>query len=97
MEEESKPAPSRESQGAAPGRTPTPISYQDLSRESRREFCTTVHRFAQSCEQNFIDVANGKHYLARQIDSGSFETFQIGLQGTASLTAGCAARSNGEA
>ncbi len=54
---------------------------------SRREFCTSVHRFAQSCEQNFIDGANGKHYLARQIEPGSFRTLRINLEGAASLTA----------
>ena len=50
MEEESKPAPSRESQGAAPGRAPAPISFQDLSREKPAgilhncpQICTTVH------------------------------------------------------
>ena len=88
MEEKSKPTPSSESQGAAPGRTPTQQFRIRICRaRSRREFCTSVHRFAQSCEQNFIDVANGKHYLARQIEPGSFRTLRINLEGAASLTA----------
>src|SRR6266478_1229544 len=62
-----------------------------VAREVGGNFCTSVHRFAQSCEQNFIDVANGKHYLARQIEPGSFRTLRINLEGAASLTAGCAA------
>src|SRR6266550_4618309 len=70
------------------GRTPThQFGIRICRARSRREFCTTVHRFAQSCEQNFIDVANGKHYLARQIEPGSFRTLRINLEGAASLTA----------
>jgi hypothetical protein len=51
LQEKSKPAPSRESEGAAHGRTPTPISYQDLSREKsagilhkRPQICTKLRR-----------------------------------------------------
>jgi hypothetical protein len=37
----------------------------------RSSFCTPVHRFAQSSDQNLIDGANGNHYLARQIEPGA--------------------------
>jgi hypothetical protein len=52
-----------------------------------REFCTSVHRFAQSFEQNLIDGANEKFYFAHQIEPGSLRTLRINLEGAASLTA----------
>lgn len=47
-EEKSKPAPSKESEGAAPSKAPIPISHQDLSRETagilhkRPQICTKL-------------------------------------------------------
>jgi len=52
---------------------------------SRREFCTSVHRFAQSCEQNLIDGESGNYYFACQIEPGSFRTLRINLEGATSL------------
>jgi hypothetical protein len=46
MEKKSKPAPSRESEGAAPGRAPTPISFQDLPREKSAGI---LHKRPQIC------------------------------------------------
>jgi len=53
----------------------------------RQGFCTRVHRYAQGFDQNLIDGANGNHYLARQIEPGSFRTLRINLEGAISLTA----------
>jgi len=52
-----------------------------------KQFCTPVHRFAQGFDPNLIDGANGNHYLANQIEPGSFRTLRINLEGAASLTA----------
>src|SRR5712692_5471695 len=41
----------------------------------RQEFCTSVHRFAQGFEQNLIDGANGKHYVARRLNREALELY----------------------
>jgi hypothetical protein len=56
-------------------------------RRPARKFCTPFHRNAQSSDHNLIDGADGKHYLARQIEPGSLRTLRLGLEGAASLTA----------
>lgn len=40
-----------------------------------RDFCTRVHRFAQSFDQNLIDAANEAHYLLRQIEPEAEELY----------------------
>jgi len=62
-----------------------------------QEFCTSVHRFAQLCDQNLIDGADNYIYLAPQIEPGSLRTLRINLEGAARLNIGCAARLNREA
>jgi hypothetical protein len=44
-------------------------------RSCAREFCTTVHRFAQWFPQNLIDAANTKLYLAPQIEPEALELY----------------------
>src|SRR6266446_6287714 len=59
-----------------------------------RDFCTPVHRYAQVCNQNLIDVANEKLYLAFQIGPGSFKNFTAQFKGRNKLNGGCVARLN---
>jgi hypothetical protein len=54
--------------------------------EEGREFCTSVHRFAQVFAQNFIDGEKRKDYFAFQIEPGSLRTLRINLRGAANLT-----------
>ncbi len=49
----------------------------------RRRFCTCVHRFAQSLQQNSIDVVKENEYLARQIEPGSLRTLRVSFEGAA--------------
>src|ERR1700675_2775521 len=73
------------------------LRFRAYGANTGRGFCTPVHRFSQLFDQNLIDGVNGKHYLARHIEPGSFRTLRINLEGAASFTAGCAARLNREA
>ncbi len=56
------------------------VAKQNLEKSAQRgandgprawHFCTPVHRFAQRFDHILIDGANGKHYLAREIEPGS--------------------------
>src|SRR5260370_852068 len=69
------------------GARATQIHIRIYGASTLREFCTCAHRFAQGFDQNLIDAANGKLYLARQIEPGSFRTLRINLEGATSLTA----------
>jgi len=69
----------------------TKVRLLGLARERKGhaagDFCTPVHRFAQTFDHNLIDAAKGKDYLAPQIEPGSFRTLRINLEGAASVTA----------
>jgi hypothetical protein len=45
------------------------------ARPRTREFCTIVHRFAQRFDQNLIDAADTKFYLAPQIEPEALELY----------------------
>jgi len=68
------------------GEVAAQIRIRNYRAGTRGGFCTPVHRFAQRFDQDLIDGANGKHYLARQIEPGSLRTLRINLRGAASLT-----------
>jgi hypothetical protein len=46
-------------------------------------FCTTMHRFAQSFDQNLIDVLERNFYRARQIEPGSLKTLRLSFEDAA--------------
>src|SRR5258707_8469675 len=53
---------------------------------SPKEFCTSLHRFAQVFSTNLIDGEKRKVYFAFQIEPGSLRTLRINLRGAANLT-----------
>jgi len=61
------------------------------------DFCTPVHRFAQTFDRNLIDAAKRKDYFAFQIEPGSLKNFTDQFRGRNKRNSGCAARLNREA
>ena len=46
-------------------------------------FCTAVHTFAQSLQQNSIDGLKQNEYRSRQIEPGSLKTLRVSFEGAA--------------
>ena len=57
------------------GAAASPERFSRVAPNNRQEFCTSVHRFAQRFEQNLIDGANGKHYLAHRLNREALELY----------------------
>src|SRR6266480_1503557 len=79
------PHPQENPRVRRPAGHPHPFRFRICRARSRREFCTTVHRFAQRFMQNLIDGTNGKQYLTRQIEPGSFRTLRVNLEGATAV------------